>query len=60
MSFLKNFIRDEQGQDVVEYAILVGLLAVAGITTYLALGGAVKTSLEASEGKLTAAPASSW
>jgi Flp pilus assembly pilin Flp len=59
MSFLKNFIRDEQGQDVVEYAILVALLAIAGIVAYQAFGSSVKTSLETSSGKLATAD-TSW
>ena len=55
MSFLKNFVRDEQGQDVVEYAVLVALLAVAGIVAYQVLGTSVRTSLETSEGKIAGA-----
>jgi Flp pilus assembly pilin Flp len=30
VQFIKNFIREEEGQDVVEYALVVGLVALAG------------------------------
>lgn len=42
----RNLIRDEQGQDLVEYSLLLGgvvLLALAGID---ALGGALKGIFE--------------
>lgn len=29
MSYLKNFINDEEGQDLVEYALLLAFVAVA-------------------------------
>ena len=30
MQFIKNFIREEEGQDVVEYALVIGLVAPRG------------------------------
>jgi Flp pilus assembly pilin Flp len=30
MQFIKQFIREEDGQDVVEYALVLGLVALAG------------------------------
>ena len=57
MSLLKNFIRDEQGQDVVEYALLVALMAIGAIVVYTAFGTNIKTSLQASGAKVVAAPA---
>ena len=30
MNLLKNFVRDEQGQDLIEYALLLGFMVVAG------------------------------
>ncbi len=29
MTFIKNFLKDEQGQDMVEYALLLGFVALA-------------------------------
>ncbi|MFN8006980.1 MAG: Flp family type IVb pilin, partial [Terriglobia bacterium] len=40
-SFLKKFWRDQQGQDLVEYALLLVFLALAAITALPALGQAV-------------------
>ena len=31
MTYLKNFIRDEEGQDMVEYALLLGLIALVAV-----------------------------
>lgn len=39
MSTLKQFLRDEQGTETVEWAIIIGLIAVASITTIVAIGG---------------------
>ena len=32
MTYLKSFIRDERGQDMVEYALVVALIALAATT----------------------------
>jgi len=31
--FIKTFLQDEAGQDLVEYALLLSVLAIAGIAT---------------------------
>ena len=31
MTYLKNFINDEEGQDLVEYALLLAFVAVAAV-----------------------------
>jgi pilus assembly protein Flp/PilA len=33
MTLMKNFVRDEQGQDLVEYALIVAAVGLALITT---------------------------
>lgn len=38
MELLKNFIREEDGQDLVEYALLLVLLALAAILAITYLG----------------------
>jgi pilus assembly protein Flp/PilA len=35
--FVKSFLRDEQGLEMVEYAIVAGLIAVAAIISITAL-----------------------
>jgi Flp pilus assembly pilin Flp len=41
VQFIKNFIREEEGQDAVEYALVVGLVAVAGAVALGALTGQI-------------------
>ena len=38
---MKNFIRDEEGQDLVEYALLLVFLALAAIAILPTLGSSV-------------------
>ena len=53
MQFIKNFIREEEGQGLVEYGIIVGLVSVAAIVVLTTMGtdlggvfGQVNTTLE--------------
>ena len=39
-NFVLRFIKDEDGQDLIEYALLAALIALAAITAMQALGGA--------------------
>lgn len=41
--FVSRFIRDEQGQDLVEYAFLVGLIALVAFAGVRTLGQTVNT-----------------
>jgi len=41
-NFIKNFIRNEEGQGLTEYAILAALLVVVVIGILTALGGTMK------------------
>ncbi|MFN5512810.1 MAG: Flp family type IVb pilin [Burkholderiales bacterium] len=47
MTFIKNFLKDEDGASAVEYAILVGLVAVAIAAGVQLLGTAVDTKIDA-------------
>ncbi len=40
-NFVLRFIKDEDGQDLIEYALLAALIALAAITAMQALGGAI-------------------
>jgi Flp pilus assembly pilin Flp len=42
---LRNFIKDEDGQDLVEYSILLSLIAVVVIITLAAIGNNLKDIL---------------
>jgi pilus assembly protein Flp/PilA len=43
MNRLQSFVRDEQGQDLVEYAMLVALIALICVAGVAAAGSSVNT-----------------
>ena len=43
MMFLKNFIRDEQGQDLIEYTLLLAFVALASAALFIGAGKSVTT-----------------
>ena len=40
---LRSFLRNEEGQDLIEYALLVGLIALVAVAAITAAGGSVNT-----------------
>lgn len=52
---LKNFLRDEDGQGMVEYALIIGLIAIAVLVVLGALGGIIKGKFEEIGSGLSAA-----
>jgi len=57
MSFLKNFLKEEDGQDMVEYGIVIALVVIAAAaamtafsqqisSAFAALGTSVSTSIQ--------------
>ncbi len=57
MTALVNFInsarRNDEGQDLLEYALLVALIAVVAVTAVGAAGGAVVEAFEAIAAAIT-------
>ena len=47
MEMVKRFIRDEQGLETVEYAIILGIIVVASIGLILTLGNWVHNAFRA-------------
>jgi pilus assembly protein Flp/PilA len=43
MQLVKSFLRNDEGQDLLEYALLVALIALVAIAAVKAAGGSVKT-----------------
>jgi Flp pilus assembly pilin Flp len=41
MTYLKNFLKDEQGQDLVEYTLLLAFIALAIGALYTSMGNSV-------------------
>jgi Flp pilus assembly pilin Flp len=54
LTFMKKFIRDEEGQDLVEYALLLVFLALAAITILPTLGSSVNKVFSQSNSALNA------
>lgn len=52
---LLNWLRKEEGQDLTEYALIIGLIVVVAIAAVALLGGNVQSLLNAVAGALGAA-----
>ena len=42
MTFLRGFWNDEQGQDLIEYTLLMAFVALASAALFLGAGGSMK------------------
>ena len=42
MTILRNFWNDEQGQDLIEYTLLMAFVALASAALFLGAGGSIK------------------
>ena len=52
---VKSFVRNEEGQDLLEYALLVALIALVAIAAVQAGGGSVQTIFQSVAYKLKGA-----
>ena len=55
INFVKSFSNQEEGQDLLEYALLVALIALVAIGAVGLAGGSVSTIFNSIAGSLTAA-----
>ena len=58
MTFLRNFWNDEQGQDLVEYTLLLAFVALASAALFIGAGGSIKSIWTATNDQLAAAATS--
>jgi len=42
-TFFTNFHHDEQGQDLIEYTLLIAFVALASAALFIGAGGSIKT-----------------
>ena len=42
-NLIARFVRDEQGQDLIEYALLAGFISLAVVTMVTQIGGSLNT-----------------
>jgi len=52
---LRSLVRDEEGQDLIEYALLVALISLVAVVAITNAGTAVNSIFTSIAGKLTAA-----
>ncbi len=52
MTFLRNLWIDEQGQDLIEYTLLMAFVALASAALFLGAGGSIKGIWETTNGQL--------
>ena len=55
---LRSFLRDEQGQDLVEYTLLLAFVALASAALFISAGGSVNSIWSAANTRLVDAAAS--
>lgn len=53
-----NLLRDEQGQDLIEYTLLLAFVALASAALFIGAGGSVSTIWTSASGQLSNAAAS--
>jgi Flp pilus assembly pilin Flp len=59
MTYLRNFWKDEQGQDLIEYTLLMAFVALASAALFLGAGGSIKGIWSTTNSQLAAANAGS-
>lgn len=53
LQFIKQFLRDESGMEMVEWTIVAAVFAVASITAWTGLDEAIGTALDNVENEIT-------
>jgi Flp pilus assembly pilin Flp len=59
MTFLKSFWNDEQGQDLIEYTLLMAFVALASAALFIGAGGSIQGIWSQTSANLTSANAGS-
>jgi len=59
ISFLLEFLREEEGQDLIEYALLVALISLVCVAALTTAGSQINTIFENIKNRLTTAAANS-
>jgi Flp pilus assembly pilin Flp len=58
MTFVRNFWNDEQGQDLIEYTLLMAFVALASAALFIGAGTSINTIWTTANGQLANAAAS--
>jgi Flp pilus assembly pilin Flp len=54
-TYINNFLRDEQGQDLIEYTLLLAFVALASAALFIGAGNSVKGIWSITNSQLIAA-----
>ena len=57
MTYLRNLWNDEQGQDLIEYTLLLAFVALASAALFIGAGGKINTIWTTTNSQLAAAAA---
>jgi Flp pilus assembly pilin Flp len=57
-TFINSFLRDEQGQDLIEYTLLLAFVALASAALFIGAGNSVKGIWSVTNTQLSSANAS--
>ena len=55
MKRISNFLRDDQGQDLIEYTLLMAFVALASAALFIGAGGSISGIWSTSNSQLVAA-----
>ena len=55
MTFLRNFWQEDQGQDLIEYTLLMAFVALASAALFIGAGGSIKGIWTTTNAQLAAA-----
>ena len=55
MTLLRNFWKEEEGQDLIEYSLLMAFVALASAALFLGAGNSIKGIWSTTNSQLTAA-----
>ena len=55
MTFMRNLWNEEQGQDLIEYTLLLAFVALASAALFLGAGGSIKGIWTVTNSQLTSA-----
>ncbi|MGA2723516.1 MAG: Flp family type IVb pilin [Bryobacteraceae bacterium] len=55
MTYLRSFWKDEQGQDLIEYSLLMAFVALASAALFLGAGNSIKGIWSTTNSQLVAA-----
>ena len=58
MAYFKSFWRDQQGQDLIEYTLLMAFVALASAALFIGAGGSIKGIWSVTNSQLAAASSS--